>query len=121
MHTHMHTHTHTHMLPLINTHALQRDYEDHHRDKEKRRRHREKHSQYVELHSMELDPQMASTSTNTAVSAAAAAPNRQSLSPVTVGGANSGTSPTPGEGTKVIYYMLGDKKETPYSTVVAKK
>ena len=73
----------------------------------------------MELHSGELDPQ---TSTNTAaVSTAAAAPNGRSLSPVTVGGCNSGTSPTPGEGTKVIYYMLGDKKETPYSTVVAKK
>ena len=40
----------------------------------------------------------------------------------TVGGANSGSSPTPGgEGTRIIYYMLGDKKETPYSTIVAKK
>ena len=76
----------------------------------------------MELHSGELDPQTASTSTNTAVSTAAgAAPNGQPSSPVTLGGANSGTSPTPGEGTKVIYYMLGDKKETPYSTVVAKK
>ena len=74
----------------------------------------------MELHSGELDPQTASNSANTATSTAAA-PNGQSSSPVTVGGANSGTSPTPGEGTKVIYYMLGDKKETPYSTVVAKK
>jgi hypothetical protein len=74
----------------VSVHAYYQTYahiEDHHRDEEKRRRHREKHSQYMELHSGELDPQMASTSTNTAVSAAAAAPNRQSSSPVTVGGA----------------------------------
>ena len=73
----------------------QRDSEDYHRDRERRKRYKEKHSSHS--------------------ASVGAEPKADSSSSAAAGSTGVGLAT---DITKVFYYMLNDKTETPYVTLV---